>query len=104
MSCDVGMYRWCLVAGDDTERIFTYRDTADALINLSGYTAEMRLTVGSVVITVNGIVAGPEGTVTVLLTQTLTSTFLGDGAFKLRLTSPGGLLRTLVHGTLEVIL
>lgn len=96
------VYNWNLVAGDDSTRTFEYRDSDDVTVDLTGYTAVCTYDVGTVSGSVTGSVDGPNGTVTITLDTTLTSTFLGNGEYKVKLTSGGGRTNTLVYGDLVV--
>lgn len=104
MTCDedAPTYTWRLVRGDDSTRVFEYQDSAGDPIDLTGYTAELTYDVGSVAGSIVGTVEGVAGKVTVSLSDTLTTTFLGNGEFRLKLTSGGGLKYTLAYGPLVV--
>lgn len=103
MSCqDDGSYTWRVVAGDDSTRVFEYRDSANAIIDLTGYTALCVVDVGTVDEEIVGTVNGVAGQVTVTIPHAVTEEFRGNGTFKLKLTSPGGLVKTLAYGPLVV--
>lgn len=101
-ACDDNEYTWKLVAGDDSTRVFQYQDADGTPIDLTGYTAALTYDVGLIEGSIVGTVNGPAGTVTVSFPDTLTSTFLGNGSFRLRITSGGGLVTTLASGLLKV--
>lgn len=103
MTCkDDNYYVWRLVQGDDSTRVFEYKQSDDTPVDLTGVLASCIVNVGIVEVTVVGSVDGPAGSVTVKLPAVLTDRFLGNGAFKLRLTMPNGDIHTLVYGDLVV--
>lgn len=74
-------YNFAIDAGADTSKIFAYRDSADAPINLTGFTArcQLRPTLGASVAleltTANGKLSlgGASGTITLTLSNSDTS-------------------------------
>jgi hypothetical protein len=103
MTCKTdGEYTWRIVAGDDSTRVFEYLDSDEAPINLTGYTAVCLVDVGPVTASVSGSIEALTGKVTVTLEAALTETFRGNGEFRLKLTSGGGQVNTLVYGPLVV--
>ncbi len=103
MKCQTdGQYTWRLVAGDDSTRTFEYQDSEGDPINLSGYTAECLVDVGTVTAELDATIDALAGMVTVTLGSDLTTTFRGNGEYRVKLTSGGGLVNTLVYGDLVV--
>ncbi len=104
MSCETeGQYTWRLVSGDDSQRTFEYRDSDDQPVDLTGYTAVLTYDVGLVSGTINGVIANPtDGRVAITIEDTITALFRGNGEYRLRLTSAGGLKYTLAYGPLVV--
>lgn len=104
MTCsDEQQYTWRMVAGDDSTRVFEYRNADDTPVDLTGYTAACLYDVGSVSGSVVGDIDNPtDGKVSVTLPSALTTTFRGNGEYRLKLTSGGGKVSTLVYGDLVV--
>lgn len=103
MTCkDDQQYTWRLVAGDDSTRVFEYRQSDDTAVDLTGYTALCLVDVGPVAQSVAGTIDALAGKVTITLGTALTSTFRGNGDYRVRLTSGGGQVSTLVYGDLVV--
>lgn len=107
---DPGVYNFTIYKGTTFTRVFTYRDAAGALVNLTGYTASfiakpsanygtntISLTSGS------GItLGGAAGTITVVI-DAATTTALNDDAliYSLKLTT-GGVVTALLKGAITV--
>lgn len=104
MTCETDgqSYTWRLVSGDDSTRVFEYRDSDDQPIDLTGYTASLWYDVGATQGNITGTIEEVAGKVTVTLPDEVTVLFKGNGEFRLRLTSSGGLKYTLVYGPLVV--
>lgn len=99
----VPTYTWELVRGDDTVRVFSYRDNNGNVISLTGVTASLEVTRSGVLSTIAGVVNAALGKITVTITDTVTADWSSNPTFKLRLTDGGGLKTTIVTGTFEVI-
>lgn len=105
-----GRYNLTIIKGGDLDRTWTVRDTAGALVNLTGYTARMMVRSpnhdGAVVISLtdggaaNGItLGGSAGTVRIQRTAAMTSayTFL-RGVFDIEVVDAGGLVTRILEG------
>lgn len=103
MTCtDDSEYTWRLVAGDDSTRVFEYKQPDGTPVDLTGYTAVCVYDVGLISGSEDGTVDTATGKVTVTLPNALTVTFRGNGTFSVKLTSGGGQVSTLVYGPLVV--
>lgn len=100
-------YQWTIIPGDDEERIFEYNDAAGASIDLTGYTVDayVHVVLLDEVLELDASINTPasEGKVTVKITGEQTKGIetgfdLFGAMFNVRLTSPSGNRRTLVHG------
>lgn len=98
----VATYTWELVRGDDTSRVFTYRDANGNAVNLTGVTAALEITRNGAMSSVAGMVNAALGKVTVAITDTVTTDWSSNPTFKLRLTDGGGLKTTILAGNFEV--
>lgn len=103
MGCDTeGVYTWRLVSGDDATRTFEYLDDNDQPVNLTGYTAACLYDVGLVSGSIPGTIEALTGKVTITIPNATTALFKGNGEFRVKLTSGGGQITTLVYGPLMV--
>ena len=104
-----GSYSFTIEQGTDFSRVLTWKDSNGNLIDLTGYTAacQVRDFKGGVLIdfTEDGSITlgGTEGTVTLELPNSFTSTLDFDTArYDLKLTSSGSLKDRLVQGTVTL--
>lgn len=104
-------YDLAIDAGATYTDVVTFRDSAGALVNLTGYTAAMKIrpTVESSTVSLSlthasGLtLGGVAGTVTITISAAQT-TALDSGTFvyDLKVTSAGGVATRLVEGTVTV--
>ncbi|MGV1045482.1 hypothetical protein [Limnohabitans sp.] len=106
-----GIYKMLLAQGATFNLALTYRDPAGVLIDLTGYSADLRVAVskGEAPVlqanTGNGqiVIDGPLGVVMLDLPAALTATLTpGQYVYQLDLTSPGGQVTRLLEGALLV--
>lgn len=98
----VARYTWEVVRGDDTTRIFIYKDLDGVVIPLTGYTANLEFTRAGVTTNYAGTIDAPLGKITVTIGDADTATWSSNGTFKLRLDN-AGVKTTILVGTVEVI-
>lgn len=108
-----GVYNTAIRQGMSWRRQFTWTDAADALVNLTGYTAAMHIrrhvadTDPLLALTqASGItLGGAAGTIVVVITDEQADTLpapVSKAVYDLKLTSPGGEDTFLVAGTLRI--
>ena len=104
-----GVYNLTIVQRETFSLVATWRDSADAAIDLTGYTAAMDIVddTGTVLIDVgvDGTITlgGAAGTVTVTIPAATTATFAaGAYRYDLFLTSGGGQATQLLKGSVVV--
>lgn len=112
MTTQPGTYDITIYKGATFARVLTWRDSANALVNLTGFTARMHMRVSQdeatpflTLTTENGRIAlgGALGTITLSITATDTSTIAENaGVYDLELVSSGGVVTRLLEG--EVLL
>lgn len=104
-------YDLYLEAGATYTDVVTFRDSAGALVNLTGYTAAMKIrpskessTVSLSLTHSSGLaLGGAAGTVTITITAAQTTTLdSGDFVYDLKVTSAGGVATRLVEGNVTV--
>lgn len=110
MTTSPGKYDFTIYRGCDFQRVFTYKDSSGALVNLTGYTANfiarpsqnygadaLSLSVGS------GItLGGAAGTITILISDAQTTALNDDElVYSLKLTS-GSITFPLLAGKINV--
>lgn len=106
-----GQHDYEITFGDDWNPTWTMKDSAGALVNLTGYTAELKVRLADdtadppieSLTELDGItLGGALGTVTPLITDTRTTAWLAAGYTKLRysfrLISGGGIGTTKLSG------
>lgn len=115
MSCSVQTFDLCIKRGDTYKATFTYVASDGIPVDLTGYTAKMQIRQKAnspdpapVEITdQDGIVLGDaEGTVEITLSSENTGTnleSLKSGVYDLELTSPAGVVTTIVGGKVEFV-
>ena len=108
-----GFHHFIIEQGATFQQILTLKDSAGAVINLTGYTgAEMDLRLdqydSSTVVTLttaNGGITngGSAGTLTLLISATDTANLTpGDGVYDLELTDANGKVDRLLEGTYSI--
>lgn len=99
-----GTYNFTIEQGADFTRTFTWKDSAGALINLTGYTARMKIKTGATTIVslteVSGItLGGAAGTIVVAINAAATAAYtFSKAVYDLELVSGGGVVTRLLEG------
>jgi hypothetical protein len=104
---------FAIFQGNDIAYTITYKDSLLALIDLTGYTAEMKLRSvnrnGAILDTwtsANGklILGGTTGAIDFAVTSAVTAAYtVGKGVYDLQLTDTGSDVQTLIKGTFEIV-
>lgn len=111
MSANPGTYNFTIYKGTTFSRVFTYKDSTGALIDLTGYTATFTAkpstTYGTNAIALTGspgiVLGGTAGTITLTIDATTTGALTDDlYVYSLRLTSASGIVSGLIKGTITV--
>lgn len=112
MASPAGTLNLLCDAGATFTRTLTWRDAADALVDLSGYTGRMQVradvestsTILSLTTSNGGItLGGAAGTVLITVSATESATLTaGDYVYDLELVSAGGTVTRLVQGQFTV--
>ena len=106
-----GLYNFAAEQGATLERVITYTDPDDAIINLTGYTAVMQVrpTAASATVilelsTGDGItINGSVGTLTLLVSASdMTAITPGNYVYDLEITAPSGKVTRLIEGKFAV--
>lgn len=105
-----GNYDFTIYQGSSFSKVITWRDGANNVMNLTGYTARMqirqRLT-GDILIeltTANGRISlgGTAGTITLEISAADTSAITLDGVYDLELVSGSGIVSRLLQGSVTL--
>ena len=113
MSCSTPTFDLCVKRGDSYMVTITYQDSSKQPIDLTGYTArlQIRAKVSSTEFALelteaSGLtLGGPAGTIDIALTPTQTETDLAElkaGVYDLELTSPAGIVTTIIGGSVTL--
>jgi hypothetical protein len=106
-----GVYNFTIEAGTDFSKQITWRNSAGALVNLTGYSARMHLKrqVADVLslftlTDANGRIAlgGAAGTITLTIADADTTLLTGAYVYDLELVSGAGVVTRLLKGTITV--
>ena len=107
-----GYHHFIIEQGATFKHTLTLKDSADALINLTGYSAEMDLRknqddsseVATLTVANNRItMGGSAGTVVLEISATDTSALLvGDGVYDIDLTDSNGKVDRILEGTYSI--
>lgn len=102
-----GKYDLTIEQGATLAQVFTWRDSSDALVNLTGYTARCQVrrtlsdpdTLLSLTTENSGItLGGVLGTIQLNATAAVTALLSGKGVYDLELISGGGTVTRLIEG------
>ena len=101
-----GQFAFSVRAGDTFSRTVTWKDAAGAPVDLTGYAAEFTVTdsAGAVVLALTvgqGVTLGGAAGTVALAAQTA-GTAPGGYSYFLRLTSPGGVVTTILVGAFDL--
>jgi len=91
--------------GDDPTRVFQYKDSSGVVVNITGFTTSLVVTVGAVTYTVAGAVDGVNGKCTFTLTDVQTAALKvagSHGHYKVKILSPSSVDTTIAKGPLSV--
>ena len=108
-----GRYDFVIEQGATFSRVITWRDAADALVNLSGYTGRMQIRdkrAGTTLVDFSTgsrmTLGGAAGTITLALTavETAALDWSGLASYTLELQSSGGVVTRLLEGTVRLSL
>jgi hypothetical protein len=85
----------------------TWKDSLGVVVNLSGYTAQWQIRVGSILLNLLStgtnpaiIITPASGVIELNLTPTQTMTFTRSGNYDLNLTGPSGIVTRLLEGSI----
>jgi hypothetical protein len=112
MTTAPGTYDFTIYQGATFSRVLTWKDEAEALINLTGYTARMQIRTNKdaadpilTLTTENGGIAlgGAAGTITLTITATASAAITeSEGVYDLELISGSGVVTRLLQGAVEI--
>jgi hypothetical protein len=112
MTTKPGTYDFTIYQGATFLRVLTWKDEANALVNLTGYTARMQIRSNKdsadptvTLTTENGGIAlgGAAGTITLTITATDSAAITeSEGVYDLELVSSGGVVTRLLQGAVEI--
>lgn len=107
-----GFYHFIIEQGATFKHTLTLKDSADALINLTGYSAEMDLRknqddtteVATLTVANNRLtLGGAAGTVVLQISATDTTNLApGDGVYDFELTDSNGVVDRILEGTYSI--
>jgi hypothetical protein len=106
-----GKYDITIERGATFSLVLTYKDSTDALINLTGYTARMQIRrkIGDATFlleltTENGRIAlgGALGTITLSASAATTNELAGSGVYDLEIISSGGQVTRVIEGKVHI--
>ena len=107
-----GSYSFYAEQGATLERVITYTDSAEAIINLTGYTARLQVratydsssTILSLTSAAGITLGGAAGTIAITASATTTAALTApfSGVYDLELVSGGGEVTRLLEGTATV--
>lgn len=107
-----GFHHFIIEQGATFQHTLTLKDSTDAVINLSGYSAEMDLRKNQddssevITLTVDNSrisMGGAAGTITLTITATDTAALsVGDGVYDLEITDSSGKVDRILEGTYSI--
>lgn len=103
-------HNFTIYQGATFSHVLTWRDSSEALVNLTGYTARMQIrnriggdTIASLT-TENGKISlgGSAGTITLTIAAADTAAITEGGVYDLELVSGGGIVTRLLEGSVTL--